>query len=161
MKWFSESQVVSDWTRKPVVDEWIQKGINCMVTDENWILGGEHAAVYVVVYSLSRVWLFCNSMECSLPGFSAHWIFQARILEWFVITFSRGSSQPRDWIRMHLLHWQVDSLSLSHQREALRTVFFWGKKSLLTFLNNYYCYLMEARFLPLLCNLCRVHNFPF
>ena len=38
----------------------------------------------------------CNPMDCSLPGFSVHGIFQARVLEWDAISFSRGSSQPRD-----------------------------------------------------------------
>ena len=38
----------------------------------------------------------CNPMDCSLPGFSIHWIFQARVLEWLAIAFSRGSSWPRD-----------------------------------------------------------------
>ena len=38
----------------------------------------------------------CNPRECSPPGSSVHWISQARILEWVAITFSRGSSQPRD-----------------------------------------------------------------
>ena len=34
----------------------------------------------------------CDPMDCSLPGFSAHRIFQARVLEWVAISFSRGSS---------------------------------------------------------------------
>ena len=38
----------------------------------------------------------CNSMDCSPPGSSIHGILQARILEWGVISFSRGSSWPRD-----------------------------------------------------------------
>ena len=38
----------------------------------------------------------CDPMECSLPGSSVHGIFQARVLEWVAISFSRGSSQPRD-----------------------------------------------------------------
>ena len=38
----------------------------------------------------------CNPVDCSLPGFSVRWIFQARILEWVVISSSRGSSQPRE-----------------------------------------------------------------
>ena len=38
----------------------------------------------------------CDPMDCSLPGFSVHGIFQARILEWAAISFSRGSSRPRD-----------------------------------------------------------------
>ena len=35
-------------------------------------------------------------MDCSLPGFSVHGIFQARVLEWVAISFSRGSSWLRD-----------------------------------------------------------------
>ena len=38
----------------------------------------------------------CNPMDCSLPDFSVHGIFQARILEWVTIFFSRRTSQPRD-----------------------------------------------------------------
>ena len=38
----------------------------------------------------------CDPMDCSLPGSSVHGIFQARILEWVAISFSRGSFQPRD-----------------------------------------------------------------
>ena len=37
----------------------------------------------------------CHPMDCSPPGSSVHGIFQARILEWVDIPFSRGSSQPR------------------------------------------------------------------
>ena len=39
-------------------------------------------------------------MDCGLPGSSVHGIFQARVLEWIAISFSRGSSQPRDWTRV-------------------------------------------------------------
>ena len=38
----------------------------------------------------------CDPLDYSLPGSSVHGISQARILEWFAISFSRGSSQPRD-----------------------------------------------------------------
>ena len=34
----------------------------------------------------------CDPMDCSLPGSSVHGIFQARVLEWVAISFSRGSS---------------------------------------------------------------------
>ena len=37
-----------------------------------------------------------DPVDWSLPGFSVHGIFQARILEWVAISYSRGSSQPRD-----------------------------------------------------------------
>ena len=36
-------------------------------------------------------------IHCSPPGYSVHGILQARILEWVVIPFSKGFSQPRDW----------------------------------------------------------------
>ena len=39
-----------------------------------------------------------DTMYYSSPGSSVHGIPQARILEWVVIPFSRGSSWPRDWI---------------------------------------------------------------
>ena len=39
---------------------------------------------------------FCDPMDCSSPGSCVHGISQARILEWVAISFSRGSSQPRD-----------------------------------------------------------------
>ena len=38
----------------------------------------------------------CNPMDCSLPGSSVHRIFQARMVEWVAISYSRGSSRPRD-----------------------------------------------------------------
>ena len=37
----------------------------------------------------------CDPMDCSLPGSSVHGIFQAILLEWIAISFSRGYSQPR------------------------------------------------------------------
>ena len=55
---------------------------------------GWMSRVKVKVKSLSRVRLF------SLPGSSVHGIFQAIVLEWIAISFSRGSSQPRDRIQV-------------------------------------------------------------
>ena len=59
----------------------------------------------------------CDPMDCSLPSFSVHGVFQARILEWVAISFSRGSSQPSQGSNpclLHLLHWQENSLPLSY-----------------------------------------------
>ena len=53
----------------------------------------------VVVQSLSCVWL-CDPMDCNPLGSSVHRILQARILEWVAISFSRGSSWPRDWTQV-------------------------------------------------------------
>ena len=38
----------------------------------------------------------CKPMDCNLPASSTHGIFQVRTLEWAAISFSRGSSWPRD-----------------------------------------------------------------
>ena len=49
-----------------------------------------------VCQSLSLVRL-CDPIDCSPPASPVHGILQARILEWVVIPFSRGSSLPRNW----------------------------------------------------------------
>ena len=41
--------------------------------------------------------ILCDPMEYSPLASSVHGTLQARILEWVAISFSRGSSQPRDW----------------------------------------------------------------
>ena len=56
-------------------------------------------------------------MDCSLPGYSVHGIFQARVVEWVAISFSRGSSQPRG-SNLGLPHCRQTLYRLSHQ-EAL------------------------------------------
>ena len=42
----------------------------------------------------------CDPKDCSPPGSSVHGILQARIPEWGAVSFSRGSSWPRDrtWV---------------------------------------------------------------
>ena len=51
---------------------------------------------FIVIQSLNHVWL-CNPMDYSLPGSSVYRISQERILGWVAISFSRGSSEVRDW----------------------------------------------------------------
>ena len=64
----------------------------------------------------------CNPMDCSLPGSSVHGILQVRVLEWVSISFKKGSS----WSNPHLLHWQVDSLPLSHQGSPKHSPIIWA-----------------------------------
>ena len=66
-------------------------------------------------------------MDCSLPGSSVCGISQARILAWIAISFSRGAS----WhgLNPRLLHWQVDSLPLSHQGSPMSTLVISQKKN--------------------------------
>ena len=44
--------------------------------------------------------ILCDPMDCSQSDSSVHGILQVRIMEWVVISFSRGSSQPRDQTRV-------------------------------------------------------------
>ena len=37
---------------------------------------------------------------CNPVDYTVHGILQSRILEWVAIPFSRGSSQPRDWVQV-------------------------------------------------------------
>ena len=57
-----------------------------------------HIWIKVLVAQLYLI--LCDPMDCSPSGFSVHGIFQARILEWVSISFSRGSSQSKDqtWV---------------------------------------------------------------
>ena len=47
-------------------------------------------AVYVLVTQSCLT--LCDHMDCSLPGSSVLGILQGRILEWFAISYSKGSS---------------------------------------------------------------------
>ena len=58
-------------------------------------LGSTHGAAQLSRVLSRSVRLFVTL--CTVPGSSVHGILQARILEGVVISFSRGSFQPRDW----------------------------------------------------------------
>ena len=60
----------------------------------------------------------CDPMDCSLPGSSVHGILQVRILEWVAISFSRGSSRPKDGTQASTL--QADSLPSEPPRKPLK-----------------------------------------
>ena len=64
----------------------------------------------------------CNPMDCSLPGSSIHGIFQARILEWFGISFSRGSSQPGDRTQVSLLAGRYFTIWATRKTMSFRTL---------------------------------------
>ena len=67
---------------------------------------------------LGSIWARVSALnlDCTPPGSCVHGILQARVLKWVVISFSRGPSPPRDLTPhpANLLHWQADSLPLSH-----------------------------------------------
>ena len=60
-----------------------------------WLIMGR-----CVMHAFSVVSASLEPMDCSPPGSSIHGIFQSRILEWVAISYSRGSSQPREGIHI-------------------------------------------------------------
>ena len=62
-----------------------------------------------VLSHFSRIRL-CNLTDCRSPGSSVHGILQPRILEWVVVSSSRGSSQSRDQSHILMSYWQAGSL---------------------------------------------------
>ena len=79
----------------PLIEQWIFK-----ITRILRVLKFHITTEYCLVAKLYST--LCNPMDCSPPGSSVHGISQARILEWFAISFSRGSSRPRDGLNPRL-----------------------------------------------------------
>ena len=69
---------------------WVQSHRNCMPM---WVVLNKNTGCVLVAQLCPTL---CDPMYCSPPGSSVHGIFQARILEWVAISFSRGYFQPRN-----------------------------------------------------------------
>ena len=89
----------------------------------------------------------CDSMDGSPPGSSVHVIFQAKILEWAAISFSRGSSWPRNRTYVSCVSYSGRRIlyHLSHQgsRSMLYTLFSINnqmREKLLGPLSSFLCY---------------------
>ena len=67
-------------------------------------------------------------MDCSLPGSSVHGILQARTLEWVAISFSRGSSQPRDQIQVSCLGGRFFTTEPPSEESRVVSGSAWGKE---------------------------------
>ena len=79
-----------------------------------WITWWSEVKWSEVTQSCPTLW---DPMDCSPPGSSVHGIFQARILEWVAISFSRRSSWPRD--RTWFSHIVGRRFTIRATREAL------------------------------------------
>ena len=78
---------------------------------DKYVIQCQGVTVVAVIQLLSCVWLFFDPIDYSPPVSFVHGVFQARILEWIAISFTRVSSQNKDqtcvscigrWI---LYHW--------------------------------------------------------
>ena len=115
-KWYYHHS--NAWIRKVKVREvmWLVQGHASQCCGLN--LHPDPLTTFLVLHG-SGVWAqlcptLCDPMNCSLPGSSVLGIFQARILEWVAISFSRRFSWPRDqnfisctgfFTRWILYHW--------------------------------------------------------
>ena len=98
----------------------------------------------------------CDPMDCSLPGSLVRGIFQARVLEWVAISFSRGSSQPRDQTRVSLTAGRhITVWATRRQRSSI----VWKKKLALSVSK------IRSKPSPALCGILTVHfsalQFPY
>ena len=71
----------------------------------------------------------CNPMDCGLPGSPIHGIFQARILCWVAISFSRRSSWPRNWTQVSRILGRCFTIWATREALLLRSALqSWGKE---------------------------------
>ena len=75
-----------------------------------------------VTQSCPTLW---DPMDCSLPGSSVHRTFQVRELEWVAMSFSRGSSQPRDQTQVSCMAGRFFTIWVT--REACSSMIFLAK----------------------------------
>ena len=86
--WGQEPSSIPTYRAKFLAKELVKCGVNCCLVVQSCLT-------------------LCNPMDCSALGFSIHGISQARVgkisqvLEWVAISFSRGSSWPRDRIAIY------------------------------------------------------------
>ena len=88
-----------------LMDGWLQ---GCLTMPAVWFpctLLTKSEIACMRAKSLQSCLTLFDPMDCSPQGFSVHGILQARILEWVVISFSRGSSWPRDGTQASWVSW--------------------------------------------------------
>ena len=72
-------------------------GVVCYTAKSNWY-SNVYLAMKVTLKVAQSCWALCDPMD-----YRVHGVLQAKILEWAAFPFSRGSSQPRDWMQVSLM----------------------------------------------------------
>ena len=72
----------------------------------------DHVVLWYLCSVTQSYLTLCDPMDCSPPGSSVHGIFQARLLEWVAISFSKACPEGLVFLHIILLTWigvfQVD-----------------------------------------------------
>ena len=95
---FNKGAKANRWGKENLFYKWCRTIINRYV----WLKNNLNFNPYICICAQLCLTL-CDPMDCSPPGSSAHGIFQARTLECTAISFSRGSSQSRDWTHVYCI----------------------------------------------------------
>ena len=93
--WNSLCELKTGFLSVKAADMLLIFGLNAIITSLGFVV-----LVWELVSVAQLCRTLCNPMDCSPSGFSVHGIFQARILERVVISFSRWYSRPRDLTRI-------------------------------------------------------------
>ena len=101
----------------------------------------------------------CDPMDCSVPGFSVHGIFQAIVLEWIAISFSRDL--PNSGLEPGLPHCRQTLYHLSHQGSPqinspspLKVCCSW-------YYYSYLSYCMISLYWFMSCNICPLNSWSW
>ena len=100
---------------------WVQVHTTCMKSE----------SAVLVAHSCPTL---CNAVDSRLWGSSLHGILQARIMEWIPVSYSRGSSQPRNQTHVSLIagefftFWATREAILLHDRQINWETRCWGKE---------------------------------
>ena len=118
---------------------------------ETWLLGlspplldgenGKHRALRYCEVAQSCPTL-CDPIVRNPPGSSIHGILQARVLEWVAISFSRGSSQPRDQTQLSCIAGR--RFTIWATREAVKSGKVGGFHFLVTWLHGVWLLKIES-----------------
>ena len=95
-KWTWSTSPSADASRIHLQMQQFSKNTGWMLAGAVLITVGPGLCFGVLVLLVTKSYLtLCDPVDLSPPGSSVHWVFQARILKWVAIPFSRGSSKSR------------------------------------------------------------------
>ena len=97
-KWWDDWLVTVKVRWKAGMKKWVGTGVSCtQMTSLQPAMTSSSSASCTSSFPKSEVLVTQSCLTLSPPGSSVHGVFQARVLEWVAVPFSRGSSRPRDW----------------------------------------------------------------
>ena len=95
--WAGRSQSISQtWNPRKVAQSTATHMVPPMMDNRSPRKASVFVFVSLLLFVAELYLTLCGPMNCIMPGSSVHEISQARTLEWVALSFSKGSSWPRD-----------------------------------------------------------------